>query len=274
MRGIGTGNGKGRTTLVALGGLFLTSLLPAQVWAQSDGTGISFSAGASYLSGDFGASEDTDIFFAPVTFEFTGQQFRFLGSVPYIRIKGPGSVVGGADGPIIIGPPGGGGVTTESGIGDVVLSAYYLIDPGSDALPYFEIGGTVKLPTANENKGLGTGKTDFAAHLDIFKELEGGATPFATVGYRFRGDPSGLNLKNSFFASGGASFPVNDRVDAGLSFDYEQKSIAGIDDIFEIVPFISWKVTDSLRFDVYAAAGLTDSAADFSAGVSLRLSSF
>ncbi len=273
MRGNGIRSGNSRIALVALGGLFLTSLFPAQASAQSDGTEISFSAGRSYLTGDFGADQDTDIFFAPATIEFTGDRFRFVGTVPYIRIEGPGIVVVGAGGPIIIRPPGG-GVTTESGIGDVVLSAYYLIDPGSEAMPYFEIGGTIKLPTANENKGLGTGKTDFAAHLEIFKELEGGTTPFATVGYRFRGDPSGLNLKNSIYALAGASFPVSDAVKGGVSVEFETKSIASVDDLFEIVPFLSWQFTDSLRFDVYASVGLTDSAPDFSAGVSVRLSSF
>ncbi|MCH8203348.1 MAG: transporter [Proteobacteria bacterium] len=273
MRGIKIQSHNRLTAAVALGGLFLTSHFPVQAWAQSDGTEISFSAGVSYLTGDFGADQDTDIFFAPATIQFTGDRFRFVGTVPYIRIEGPGIVVGGPGGPIIIGSPGA-GVTTESGIGDVVLSAYYLIDPGSEAMPYFEIGGTVKLPTANENKGLGTGKTDFAAHLDIFKELDGGTTPFATIGYRFRGDPQGLNLKNSVYASAGASFPVSEALKAGVSFEYEQKSIAGVDDLFEIVPFLSWQATDSLRFDFYASVGLTDSAADFSAGLSLRLSSF
>ena len=60
----------------------------------------------------------------------------------------------------------------------------------------------------------------------------------------------------------------------GVSIEYETKSIAGIDDLFEIVPFLSWNLTDTIRFDVYASAGLTDSAPDFSAGVSVRLSSF
>ena len=274
MSGHGLRGRNGRTALVAVGGLFLTGLFPAQAVAQSDGRDISLSAGVSYLTGDFGADQDTDIFFAPATIEITGDRLRFVGTVSYIRIEGPGIVVGGAGGPIIIGRPGGGAVTTESGIGDVVLSAYYLIDPPSDAMPYFEIGGTIKLPTANENKGLGTGKTDFAAHLDIFKELEGGATPFATVGYRLRGDPQGLNLKNSLYASAGASFPISQMVKGGVSVEYETKSIARVDDLFEIVPFLSWQVTDSLRFDVYASAGLTDSAPDFSAGVSVRLSSF
>ena len=273
MRDNGFGGCKASIAMVALGGLFLSTLFAIPAAAQSAGTEISISLGASYLSGDFGADQDTNIFFAPATVEILGERFRFVGTVPYIRIEGPGSVVGGPGGPIIIRPPGG-GVSTESGIGDLVLSVYYLIDPGSNALPYFEIGGTVKLPTANENKGLGTGKTDFAAHLDIFKELEGGTTPFATLGYRLRGNPQGLDLKNSFYAAGGASFPISEAVKAGLSVEYETKSIAGVDDIFEIVPFLSWSATDKIRLDVYASAGLTNSAPDFSVGLSVRLSSF
>lgn len=265
-----------RSVVAAVGGLILGSLPAATAFAQSGDTEMSISGGFSYITGDFGAAEDTDILFAPVTVEFAGDHFRFVASVPYISIKGPGGVVGGADGPIIIGPPGGGGggVTTESGIGDVVLSAYYLIDLGSNELPFFEIGGTVKLPTANENQGLGTGKTDFAAHLDIFKKTSGGATPFATIGYRFRGDPAGINLKNSIYASAGASFPFSDTVNGGVSVDFETKSIAGSDDVFEIVPFISWNATSSVRIDIYATAGLTDSSPDFSVGIALRLASF
>ncbi len=79
----------------------------------------------------------------------------------------------------------------STGFGDVWLGAKYGIM--SDYLDGAGVGlalkGFVKLPTADEAKGLGTGKTTFGIDLNLSKTLNYGADLHGTLGYEFNGNP-------------------------------------------------------------------------------------
>ena len=79
-----------------------------------------------------------------------------------------------------------------TGFGDVWLGAKYGIM--SDYLDGAGVGlalkGFVKLPTADEAKGLGTGKASFGIDLNLSKTLNYGADLHGTIGYEFNGNPN------------------------------------------------------------------------------------
>ena len=84
---------------------------------------VTVSSGVNYLSGDYGQTTDTTIVYIPVTVKVKRDNWTARLTVPYLRITGPGVVVGGADGAIDVGTAG--VKDTQSGLGDVVAALTY-----------------------------------------------------------------------------------------------------------------------------------------------------
>jgi outer membrane protein OmpA-like peptidoglycan-associated protein len=97
----------------------------------------------------------------------------------------------------------------QTGFGDVKLGFKYkfLDDYKKDAVG-LALKAYVKLPTADEEKGLGTGKADFGADLILSKNLGHVADIHASLGYQINGDPDGVNLGNSFDWGIGLNIPT------------------------------------------------------------------
>jgi outer membrane protein OmpA-like peptidoglycan-associated protein len=78
----------------------------------------------------------------------------------------------------------------ETGAGDLKLGLKYkLLDDYLGDGVGLALRGLVKLGTADENKGLGTGKTSFGADVVLSKSLGRAADIHAALGYQFNGDP-------------------------------------------------------------------------------------
>jgi outer membrane protein OmpA-like peptidoglycan-associated protein len=72
----------------------------------------------------------------------------------------------------------------------------------------FAVRGIVKLPTADEEEGAGTGKADFLVDAIISKELNERVELGANAGLVFRGDPDDISLSNGFRWGIGLGFPT------------------------------------------------------------------
>jgi len=68
--------------------------------------------------------------------------------------------------------------------------------------------GYVKLPTADEAKGLGTGKASFGGNLILSKSLNHTADVHATIGYQINSDPDALDIGNAFEWGFGINVPA------------------------------------------------------------------
>jgi outer membrane protein OmpA-like peptidoglycan-associated protein len=97
----------------------------------------------------------------------------------------------------------------ETGFGDVKLGAKYkfLDDYNKDSVG-LALKAYVKLPTADENKGLGTGKADFGGDLILSKSLGRKADLHASIGYEINGDPDEVNIGNAFKWGVGVNVPA------------------------------------------------------------------
>jgi hypothetical protein len=96
-----------------------------------------------------------------------------------------------------------------TGFGDAKLGLKYafLNDYRGDAVG-LALRGVVKLPTASDTDGLGTGKTQFAGDLVLSKTLNYGADLHASIGYEINGDPDGIDLPNAFRWGLGLNVPA------------------------------------------------------------------
>lgn len=244
--------------------------LPVVAVAQDDTTTpvtpaapeLSWRADASfnYSRGDYGLADDTEVYLALLNLVHDTASWRFQAGIPVLHIEGPAVVVGGGAG-VGSRPPG----SSETGLGDVTLSGTYKFGPLSPAAIETDFTAQVKLPTADEDRGLGTGKTDVYLQFDVRKTY-GRFTPFATVGYRFLGTSATYPLKDGLFASLGVATPVTDQTTAGLSFSWREKIVSGGDDSADAMVFAQHTLNTRWSALVYVLAGFTDASPDFGAG--------
>jgi len=234
---------------------------------DSDDAELSITTGVDYSSGDYGTGVDTEILVAPLNARFSAGDFRINASLPYIRIKGAGNIVGGEGGPIIVDPNS--PVTTRSGIGDVTLGVNYAIPEDRYGVG-LDFGTRVKLPTAET--GLGTGKTDVSFSGEVSRTF-GPVTPFAQAGYRVMGDPDGVELRNVWFGSVGASVAAGESV-VLASYDYRQSPNALVEDSQEVFGAFSTPISKALNFTIYGSAGLSNGAPDYGVGAMVTVDVF
>lgn len=240
------------------------ALVSASAVADQAGGRFGLAVGIDYSTGKYGGTQSTDTTYIPVIGRYETDSWLFKVTVPYVSITGPGTVVGG-DRPTVIQ---GASTTrnTESGVGDVVGAVTWSAVQTEGF--FLDLTAKVKFATGDEAAGLSTGKNDYSFQVDVYKPL-GSLTPFAGVGYRKYGDPVGLDLRNAMFANVGVSWKATAKVSLGVSVDYREAIVVNKDPIVEATPFLSWKLDDRNKLQVYAVRGFTDASTDWGGGVLL-----
>lgn len=231
-----------------------------------------FSTGGYYSTGDYGLNDDTSIYYIPFSYERSVGNWNLQASVPHIQISGYGNVLVNV-----------GGVgrsefnvfeedlqtTTARGVGDTVLSATYQVPSYEGNSVFFDIGFEVKLPTADEYKGHGTGEVDYGLQIDAYK-LFGATTVFSTLGYRFRGQSALFDqMADSAFASLGVSQPINERWSYGLIYDFREAASDTSGETHEVLPYLLWAPSRVWSVMLYTAKGFTEDSADVALGAQL-----
>lgn len=246
------------------------SLVLAATGANAQSSGISFklSTGIDYTSGDYGGVDDIEDTYIPVTANVDYGRFGFRLTVPYLSVRAPsGTVITDPGGQPV---PGSGASTTESGLGDITASVtLFDVIYNRDLGIALDITGKVKFATADEDKGLGTGEHDYSVHADLYKYLDE-LTLLASAGYKVRGDPSGIDLENVFMGSIGGIYSFTPETRGGLIYDFRESAFASADSIRELTGFVSQRINDDWRVQVYALTGFSDSSPDFGGGVLIK----
>jgi len=98
--------------------------------------------------------------------------------VPYIRITGPGNVIA-RRGQSHHASGRGARAPYRDCLGDVVASAFYNVFDERSAPIGLDLGVKIKFATADDSKGLGTGKNDYAGQADLFQRRTAHSLPSA-----------------------------------------------------------------------------------------------
>lgn len=253
---------------MTLGAALFAAAHTAALAASDDLT--TFSVGAEYSSGAYGAPQKTDIFYVPFALKHETGPWAFKLTVPYVEITGPGNVIGAGGDQIVVGP-GTGPRNTASGLGDVVATAFYNLLDDRKAPVGLDLGAKVKFGTADETTGLGTGENDYSLQADLFKTI-GALTPFASIGYRWYGDPPGFDFRNVFYGSVGAAYRISRQTTAGVAYDFRGPVSAGGPKVSELTGYVSQRLSQNVKLQVYAIMGFSDASPDFGAGLNLSYS--
>ena len=236
--------------------------------AQDDDTEFTLSAGMDFTSGRYGGDVDIDDFYVPLTATASRGRISYRLTVPYLSVRAPeGTLIydPGAE------PPSGSGdIVTESGLGDVIGSVTVFDVVYNRRLGLaMDLTGKVKFATADEEIGLGTGKNDYSVQADFYKFADK-LTLFGSIGYKFRGDPTDIDLNDVVMASLGGKYKFTPDVRGGLVFDYRESAISGNDAVQELTGFVSRRISENWRLQFYALAGFSDSSPDMGAGILMK----
>lgn len=257
--------------------------------ARADDAGhVTASVGTDYSAGKYGTSFETDIWDVPLSVGYQADRWSVKLTVPFISISGANDVIPGIGRVKNSNPHGrgrgkgnsGGGVmpppVTEtsgsaSGLGDVVAQASYGLVRDDAANFGLDVTGKIKIGTADENKGLGTGKNDYGLGLGAYKGF-GAWTLFADAGYTKYGSSTYIPLHGGWNGDLGAGYKLDDANTIGAYYYYRQKISDYGYQLSEGTAYWDHKFGDSLRLQAYALAGFSNGSPDWGAGANVRYS--
>ncbi len=226
---------------------------------------VTLSTGYNYSTGDYGQAVDTTITYVPVVVKVKRDAWTAKLTVPYIKITGPGVVTGG-DETSTTGTAGAKG--TESGLGDVLASLGYTMPVTADKKTFLDLTGKIKFPTADEDKKLGTGNTDYTLQLGLTHTYRD-AYATATVGRKFNGNSARFDLDDVWKYSVGGGYNFTAATSAGVTYDWREAATDTGKDFSQATAYATHKLTRTVALQAYAGTGFSDAAADFSTGLQL-----
>ena len=246
--------------------MVLVGVMPAL--AADDDPRWLFSSSVNYSIGDYGTNKDTTIVYVPFTFGVRPIDTLWINvTVPWIYQNSQNVVVTG------------GGVatrkkatgkfaqpataTTESGLGDVLLKVSYVMPEGETWIPEIAPYVKIKFPTADKDRGLGTGEFDETIGVDLSKQLIGPLSGYVTVAYTFVGSPPGADFHNSFGWSVGAAYTVIPSLSFFAFLDGSTAIAPGQADPVELRVGAEYRLIKELKFTGAVTRGLTNGAADW-----------
>jgi hypothetical protein len=229
----------------------------------------SITAGAEYTNGDYGGEIDTSIFYAPFTLEYKAERYSWGVTVPFVYISGSEDVVISSTTKTSMTTTKKTSTTsstdrTDSGIGDIQLTGTYHLTKETADSPWLGVTGTIKLGTADEDKNLGTGETDYSLQLDAGKKALHGY-----IGYRIIGDSDTVDYDNTFFMSAGVTLPGNNEWMTTIDYYFEEASVSGGDDAQDLTLTWGKKLEQRKFMSVYFIKGLSDASPDLGVGITL-----
>lgn len=247
------------------------------VSARAEQPRFRLKVGVTYEEGDFGTADTTRTVFVPFTLQYLADRFDLGVTVPFLYQETGPDVVGveGVPEPIRAdssGPGGGGGedegvatrVTRQAaaGLGDIVVRGrYYLVDdrgPFPGVSPFAKL----KIPTADDDEGLGTGEFDFGFGVELYKGFDL-LTVFGDVGYTFIGDPPGINFRDKISGSVGVAYALTERLTPSVALEWSRALVATADDPLDAVFGLDYKVSRDLSLQYFVTVGLSDGSPDF-----------
>lgn len=238
--------------------LAAAGLASAQTAVTTPMSSTSLGTGFDYSRGDYGFATDTEVLSVPLNLGYERGPWLLSASLSWLNVKGPATIVGGGGAPRPV-------TSSESGFGDIYGGATYQFGSVGGVVD-MSATARVKLPTADEDRGLGTGEADYYGELTFYRTFSS-VTPFVTLGYRVLGDNATYDLRDGAYASGGAHFRLSAATVVSALFSWRRPIVAGGDEAREAMIMVSHDFAERWRVTAYALKGFTDASPDFGTGL-------
>lgn len=258
--------------------------------AASGGEKWSIGVGVDVASGAYGNETTTRFVAIPIILQYAPSPRWFLElDLPWVyqsnsvttygstgpsreHISSPGGSVSLAAAGRHSGGPGGSGQMNldpdqeQSGIGDATLSAEYTLLAESGERPQLGALFSLKIPLADEDKGLGTGEFDEGIGLSLTKSV-GFTRYFARGSYIFRGDSAQYDPKNYLSYALGIGYLLNFDLQATLALTGATAPFIDAPAPIEAQGRLNYRITERVRVGGYIGHGLSDGSPDIAAGI-------
>ncbi len=244
----------------------------------------SLGLGVEYARGDFGTDSTSTYTAIPLIFDwFPDERLNLELTVPFVyqdttntgyAVIGGGmmAAIGGRGMNQTAGSSAFSGDETQSGLGDITLTTAYRIILDGKGTPDLGLTCYLKFPTANENKGLGTGAFDWGPGLQISKWL-GNWQPFAEGRYIIQGNSADeIGASDYFLADAGVGYGWSDNLYTALFSRFGSAAFDGVDAPLEVRLKMAWKVSDNYTTEGYLLKGVSDGSPDYGGGLSFYVS--
>lgn len=241
--------------------ILIVSMLATNFTALAADEQLSLGTGLDYSVGDYGDTQDTETWFLPVNLKYKSGRYTFKLGTSYIWMKGPLNVTPEGD-PL----PGGGIRKVVHGPGDVTASLIASVLKEDSASFDLDLAGKIKIGTADASKALGTGENDYSLQASFYKSL-GSWGPYLDLGYRWKGDPGGVNYRNVWYGIVGASYRLNRNWSAGADYSWRDKQTAANASVSEAMVYANYKISDHNKLNVYGVTGFSDASPDWGIGM-------
>jgi hypothetical protein len=187
----------------------------------------------SYFTSDADNGLKTDLSSFPVTVGLLTNRFAVHATFPYLQMHAevPVTYVGGP----IFRVPVGGQTIDEDGPGDVVVApSFAIVEGGLEHRPWVWVGARVKVPTADSDKYLGTGKYDYGPDTGIMGSVNSRLLLFASAFYDVRGDTQYVNYSNTLVLTGAGRIRVGALSGITLAGTHGSGLIEGADPVWTV----------------------------------------
>jgi len=161
------------------------------------------------------------------------------------------------------------GTSTTTGVGDLALGAKWNPLPEEKFWVSHALAFTVKFPTASDNKGLGTGKTDYDLTYIASKSLSDTWSAHLNAGYTWTGDPEGTPEDDLFHAGLALGWRAAEKLE--LVAEVFANSPEGLNDnaTLEWSGGLRWNLRDNLILDAAGGSRVRGEAPDLTATLGL-----
>lgn len=235
---------------------------------------------ASYFTGKYGTDVRTDTLYVPTSLRRLFDNGDLTLVIPYVTITSNCGVT------VVNGVPlRTGGLcpstttstgtlpsrVTQSGIGDVLLiGRYYLYTERENGLlPSIMVTGRLKAPTADRDRGLGTGEWDEGGGIGLTKLLTDKLIGLADAGYTIIGKPEGVNLRNQWSYDVGLGYYFFPTLMGSVYYEEARALVPAFQNPRDVFMGLSWKVTQTVRVNTGFVKGLSNAAPDYGASVGM-----
>lgn len=222
------------------------------------------STSLNYETGKYGTDTRSSSLYVPFTVKrYWGDWYGSL-TLPFVSMTSNGSVTNVGGRPVRVrGGRGSTDTTTQSGAGDaVVRGGYDLLK--EDAHPFdLTVVGKIKVPTADKDKGLGTGEFDEGVGLEFGKLLTPGWTIIADLYYTVIGDPPGRNLNNQVAVDLGFSHTLKKDLTLTVLYEGSNALVSSEPDPRDLRGILDYKLDERISLFGGGLVGLSHGSPDF-----------
>jgi hypothetical protein len=187
----------------------------------------------SYLTSEADNGLKTDLSSFPITVGLLSNRFALHATFPYLQMHAevPVTYIGGP----LFHIPVGGQVIDEEGPGDVVVApSVAIVEGGLIGRPWVWAGARVKVPTADSDKYLGTGKYDYGPDAGIMGAVNSRLLLFGSAFYDVRGDTQYVNYSNTLTLTGAGRIRVGALSGITLSGAHGSPLLQGADPVWTV----------------------------------------